>query len=156
MIEEARRNREDFWGGISRKINGQDPIRIPKSFSADSMANLVTAISLNRRETHIVNIPNNGCVPNLPDYAIVEVQGVTDSQGFRGLSMGEIPLSVVGILQARVLQQELAVDAGVYGDRKLALQALLADEFINSVETAEKMLDELLSAHAESLPQFSR
>jgi alpha-galactosidase/6-phospho-beta-glucosidase family protein len=68
--------------------------------------------------------------------------------------MGEIPLPVVGILQARVLQQELAVDAGIYGDRKLALQALLADEFINSVETAEAMLDELFSAHAGSLPQF--
>ena len=156
MIEEARRNREDVWGRISRKINGQDPLHIPKSFSSssDSMASLVTAISLNRRETHIVNIPNNGSVPNLPDYAIVEVQGITDSQGFRGLFMGEIPLPVAGILQARVLQQELAVDAGIYGDRKLALQALLADEFINSVETAEAMLDELLSAHAGSLLQF--
>jgi len=117
---------------------------------------LIAAISLNRRETHIVNIPNNGSVPNLPDYAIVEVQGVTDSQGFRGLYMGEIPLPVAGILQARVLQQELAVDAGVYGDRKLALQALVADEFTVSIEDAEAMLDELLAAHADMLPQFSR
>lgn len=154
MIEDARRYREDVWGRMSRKINGQEPIQIPKSIPSGSMANLITAISLNRRETHIVNIPNNGSVPNLPDYAIVEVQGVTDSQGFRGLFMGEIPLAVAGILQARVLQQELAVDAGVYGDKRLALQALLADEFTISIESAEKMLDELLSAHSESLPQF--
>ena len=68
--------------------------------------------------------------------------------------MGEIPLPVAGILQKRVLQQELAVDAGVYGDRNLALQALLADEFIVSIEDAEAMPDELLAAHADMLPQF--
>ena len=68
--------------------------------------------------------------------------------------MGEIPPPVAGILQARVLQQELAVDAGVYGDRNLALQALIADEFTVSIEDAESMLDELLEAHADMLPQF--
>ena len=115
---------------------------------------MIAAISLNRHETLIVNIPNNGSVPNLPDYAIVEVQGVTDSQGVRGLYMGELPLSVAGMLQARVLQQELAVDAGVFGDRKVALQAIIADEFTISIENAEAMLDELLAAHAGSLPQF--
>ncbi len=154
MIEEGRKNREDVWGRMSRQISGEEPIHIPKTFTADSMPNMIADISLDRKKTHIVNIPNNGSVPNLPDYAIVEVQGVTDSQGFRGLYMGEIPLSVVGILYARVLQTELAVDAGVYGDRRLALQALLADEFTTSVEDAESMLNELLQAHADSLPQF--
>jgi len=156
MIEESRRSRDDTWVRMSKQINGEEPINIPKtvSISPEAMAHMITLMSLNRHETQIVNIPNNGSVPNLPDYAIVEVQGVTDSQGFRGLYMGEIPLPVAGILQARVLQQELAVDAGVYGDRRLALQALLNDEFIISIEDAEKMLDELLYAHADSLPQF--
>lgn len=156
MIEEGRKYREDVWGRISRQINGEEPINIPKTFTADSMPKMISDISLNRKANYIVNIPNNGCVPNLPDYAIVEVQGITDSQGFRGLYMGEIPLSVAGILYARVLQTELAVDAGIYGDRKIALQALLADEFTTSIEDTEKMLDELLSAHKDSLPQFQK
>jgi len=70
------------------------------------------------------------------------------------LYMGEIPMSVAGILQARVFQVELAVDAGVYGDPKLALQALLADEFTLSIEDTESMLNELLKAHERMLPQF--
>lgn len=154
MIEEGRKNREDIWGRLSKQANGEEPIKIPTKLSPEAMGTLITAMSLNQRETHIVNIPNNGSVPNLPDYTIVEVQGVTDTQGFRGLYMGEIPLPVAGILQARALQQELAVDAGVYGDRNLALQALLADEYTTSVEDAESMLDELLAAHAGMLPQF--
>lgn len=54
-----------------------------------------------------------------------------------------------------MLQQELAMDAGVYGDRDLALQALVADEFTVSIEDTEAMLDELLAPHADMLPQFS-
>jgi len=154
MIEESRKTREDTWERLSKQISGEEPVQIPKRLSPEAMGKLMAAMSLNQQDTHIVNIPNNGSVPNLPDYAIVEVQGVTDSQGFRGLYMGEIPPPVVGILQARVLQQELAVDAGVYGDRNLALQALIADEFTISIEDAEAMLDELLAAHAGMLPQF--
>jgi alpha-galactosidase len=155
MIEESRTGGEDRWGRMLKQANGEEPVQIPKGLSPEAIGKLIAAISLNRRETHIVNIPNNGSVPNLPDYAIVEVQGVTDSQGFRGLYMGEIPLPVAGILQARVLQQELAVDAGVYGDRNLALQAFIEDESTVSIEDAEAMLDELLAAHADMLPQFS-
>lgn len=154
MIEESRRSRDDTWERLAKQISGDEPVQIPQGLSPEAIGKLIAAISLSQRETHIVNIPNNGSVPNLPDYAIVEVQGVADSQGFRGLYMGEIPLPMAGVLQARVLQQELAVDAGVYGDRRLALQALLADEFIISIEDAEAMLDELLAAHAGMLPQF--
>ena len=46
------------------------------------------------------------------------------------------------------------MDAGVHGDRNLALQALIADEYTVSIEDAESMLDELLAAHAGMLPQF--
>lgn len=154
MIEERLDDGENVWERMLRQANGEEPVQIPRKLSPEAIGKLIAAISLNQRETHIVNIPNNGSVPNLPDYAIVEIQGVTDSQGFRGLYMGEIPLPVAGILHARVLQQELAVDAGVYGDRKLALQALIADESIISIEDAEAMLDELLAAHADMLPQF--
>lgn len=154
MIEEARKSKDDTWDLTAKQVAGDVPIQIPKGLPWDSMANLITAISLNRQEVHIVNIPNNGSVPNLPDYAVVEVQGITDSQGFRGLYMGEIPMSVAGMLQARLLQVELAVDAGVYGDPKLALQALLADEFTLSIEDTESMLNELLKAHERMLPQF--
>jgi len=44
----------------------------------------------------------------------------------------------------------------VSGDRRLALQALLADPVVQSAEAAEKTLDELLAVHAPYLPQFWR
>jgi alpha-galactosidase/6-phospho-beta-glucosidase family protein len=54
-----------------------------------------------------------------------------------------------------MMQQELTVDAALTGDKTLALQALLADPMTRSVEEAKNLIDELLEAHAENLPQFS-
>jgi alpha-galactosidase len=116
---------------------------------------LIEAIAVGRREVRIVNIPNQGVVPNLPDYAILEVEGVTDSSGVRGIYAGEAPLSLMGLLQKRIAWQELVVEAGVKGDRKLALQALLLDEMAIRPELASKMLDELLAASRDLLPQFA-
>jgi alpha-galactosidase/6-phospho-beta-glucosidase family protein len=49
------------------------------------------------------------------------------------------------------------VDAAEHGDREAALEALLLDPVSNrDASEAEAMLDDLLEAHAELLPQFSR
>ena len=44
--------------------------------------------------------------------------------------------------------------AGVKGDRRLALEAMLVDEMAIVPEKAEAMLDELLESSRELLPQF--
>jgi alpha-galactosidase/6-phospho-beta-glucosidase family protein len=61
---------------------------------------------------------------------------------------------VAAVLRARLDQQALTVEAALTGDRRLALQALAADELIRSLEQATALLDELLARHAEHLPQF--
>ena len=131
-----------------------DPVAKYWFHAAENTGSLIEAIALGRREVYIVNIPNKGSVPNLPDYAVLEVEGVTDSCGVRPVYMGEAPLPLKGILEKRIAWQELVVDAGVKGDRKLALQALLLDEMAILPEKAEAMLGELLENSKEFLPQF--
>jgi alpha-galactosidase len=134
-----------------------DKCSLPQPSSAirgEGIAGLVEAIASGRREVRIVNIPNRGVVSNLPDYAILEVEGVTDSCGVRGIQVGEAPLSLMGILQKRIAWQELVADAAAKGDRNVALQALLLDEMAIPPEKAGKMLDELLAASRDLLPQF--
>ncbi len=131
------------------------PERPSNGITGEGLGSLLEAIAVGRRQVHIVNIPNRGAVPNLPDYAVLEIEGVTDSAGVRGIYAGEAPLSLMGLLQKRIAWQELVVEAGVKGDRNLALQALLLDEMAIRPEKAEAMLDELLAASKELLPQFA-
>lgn len=133
-------------------------IKLPEGpsdpLTGEGIGKLIESIALGRRRVHIVNIPNSGAIPNLPDYAIVEIEGVTDSCGVREVHMGEAPLYLKGFLEKRIAWQELVVDAGVKGDKKLALQALLLDEMAIPPEKTEAMFDELLKASREMLPQF--
>jgi alpha-galactosidase len=123
--------------------------------TGEGLGSLMEAIALGRRQVQIVNIANNGAVLNLPNYANLEMEAVTDSCGVRGIYIGEAPVSLKGILEKRIAWQELVVDAGVKGDKNLALQALLLDEMAILPEKAEQMLSELLVASKDMLPQFS-
>jgi alpha-galactosidase len=115
---------------------------------------LVSCIADGKREVFILNVPNQGAVPNLPSDAILEVEAVSDSKGVRPLYMGNAPLYLKGMLEKRIVWQEIVADAGVKGDKNLALQALLIDEMAILPDKAEMMLDELLAASKDLLPQF--
>jgi alpha-galactosidase len=117
---------------------------------------IITGMADNR-DNYIpaLNIRNNGCIENLPDWAVVEIPGIASADGLRGLHIGALPDACVAPLLTQVYVQSLAVDAAVKGSRELALQALLVDPVIQSWEAAEKMLDELLKVHARYLPQFT-
>ncbi len=109
---------------------------------------------LNQRELS-ANIRNQGCISNLPDDAIVEVPAIVNAQGVRGVHVGQLPKGLAAIMRREIEIQELAVEAGVKGDRNAALQALLLDPHIHSYAQATHLLDDLLRAHAKYLPQFA-
>ncbi|MFE9106138.1 family 4 glycosyl hydrolase [Actinomadura geliboluensis] len=102
----------------------------------------------------IVNTRNNGAVSSLDDDAIVEVPALVGRSGPVPLTMGPLPGPVRGLTQAIHAYERLAADAAVTGDRRTALQALMAHPFVRSKHTAEKILDEGLAAHRDHLPQF--
>ena len=143
---------------LKRFEAGLENVKLPGGLSdpltGEGVGALIEDIALGRRRIHIANIPNEGAISNLPAHAIVEIEGVTDSCGVRGVHMGEAPLWLKGFLEKRIVWQELVTDAAVKGDRNLALQALLLDEMAIMPEKAEAMLDELLAASRDLLPQF--
>ena len=112
------------------------------------------AAVLRSRPTYIVNVANQGAITNLPATAEVEVEAVTDSSGVRPVVMGEAPTLLKALLEKRFVWHELVADAAVTGDRTKALQAMLIDEMAIIPEKARSMLDELLKASRDLLPQF--
>jgi len=103
-----------------------------------------------------VNVRNEGLIANLPPWAVVEVPGLISGYGVRGVGVGPLPEAIAGVLEQRIHQQELTVDAALSGNRALAIQALLADPLMHNVriEDAEAMLDESLALHGKHLPRF--
>ena len=97
---------------------------------------------------------NDSGVTNGSIDALVEVEAVSDSTGFRGVTVDDCPRVLKGMLEKRFAWQELIADAAVAGDRRYALQAMLLDEMSLSPSQNAAMLEELLEASRERLPQF--
>jgi alpha-galactosidase len=101
-----------------------------------------------------VNLPNAGCIPNLPDWAVVEVPATVDAGGVRGVRVGPLPEPIAAMCRAQVAVIDRLVEAAVHGDRRAALQALLLDPVVHGVSQAEAILNEMLAVHRDFLPQF--
>ncbi|MDP7237011.1 MAG: hypothetical protein QGI34_09790 [Candidatus Latescibacteria bacterium] len=147
--------RASFFEAYQALLNETEmPEEQDNSITGEGIASLISAIAHGRRQVHIVNVANQGAIPNLPPTAEVELEGVTDSAGVRPILMGEAPFVLKGMLEKRFVWHELVADAAVKGDRNSALQALMVDEMGILPEKAEAMLDELLLASKDLLPQF--
>ena len=133
-------------------IESADPPPIKRS--EEEVVDIIAAVANGRSLHTIVNLPNRGQIDNLPREAVVETMGMVGPNGAYGVSVGALPPGVLNTVHPHVLNQELIVDAALTGDRKLALQALINDPLARDFRTAPQLLDELLLAQAEFLPQF--
>jgi len=105
------------------------------------------------------NVPNDGCLTNLPDDAIVEVPGYVDRNGIGIPRLGDLPLGCAAVCNASISVQRLAVEAAVQADVELLKQAMMMDPLVGAVcdpEEISQMTDEMLVAQARWLPQFRR
>jgi 6-phospho-beta-glucosidase len=117
--------------------------------------------------THVLNVPNGGAVPFLPETVIVEtparvaggaitaLPSVTLKRGVAYLADHPLPGDVEELI-IRVKAYELyTVAAAVTGDRALARKALRAHPLIAKKPGAvPALLNELLEAHRAYLPRF--
>lgn len=94
-------------------------------------------------------IVHNGCaIPNLPADLAVEVPVIADAAGLHPVSLGPLPDAVAKLMMMQANVQQLAVEAAAHGSRELALQALLVDPVVNSMDAAAGLLDELWQINA--------
>ena len=149
-------SRAEFYASYQKEL---DKVGLPAGGAVDhvseeGVARMISAMSSGRSEEFIVNVANDGTVANLPDTALVEVAAVTRGRGLVADPVGECPIAAKGILEKRFAWHELVVDAARTGNRNTALQAMMLDETAIHPDRAEDLLDELLEASRDMLPQF--
>jgi alpha-galactosidase len=129
---------------------------IPQWTSGELVAPLLDGIVTGTPRSLPVNLPNTGQVTDLPPGVVVECMGTIDGDGVRPRDTASAGAAAEHLRRV-VTSQELTVDAALSGDRRLVLQAMLADPVAGTLpwEHVSAMTDELLTASAPWLPQFS-
>ena len=116
----------------------------------------VNAVYNNDDTEQVVNVPNNGAIPFLPDSAVVEVNCLVNRRGMQPMhkSADRIPPMCWGLIAAVKNYESLAVEAAIEGSVTKMKWALLAHPLVREYEIVEKLVPELLEANREFLPQF--
>ena len=155
-FDQADRNVEQKWRQLQRWASGEELVdHLLAEPSGERAIPIIVGVLKNSHHYELsVNVPNAGFIPNLPNWSIVEVPGLVDANGVRGINVGELPQPIAAMCRTQVAVIDRMVEAAVHGDRRAALEALLLDTVVNSASQAEAVLDEMLRVHRKSLPQF--
>jgi alpha-galactosidase len=117
---------------------------------------IILDIELDRgRWEPAVNVPNDGYyVENLERDSIVEVPARVDGNGIHPERIGPLPEAIAAFCRTQVSIQKILVEAYAKRSKNLLFQALLLDPVVDSVQRAERMLDEMLELQKDFLPSF--
>ena len=122
--------------------------------SREQAVRVITALATGKPARFIINVPNTGQVASLPLGAVVESFAYVGANGVEPICVGPLPPAIQELVLGHVLRQEMIAETALRSDRDLALQALSADPLVSDWERAPQMLDEMLAANREYLPQF--
>lgn len=124
------------------------------AYYSDAACRLIHSIYTDKRDIQPVNTRNNGAIAGIPSESAVEVSCMITKDGPKPLAVGELPVSVRGLVQSIKSFERMTIDAALTGDYNTALLALTINPLVGSDRIAKKILDEMLEAHRTYLPQF--
>ncbi len=120
-------------------------------------AYIIESMTSNRPRVIHGSVRNDGIITNLPEGCAVEVPCLVDANGLQPTMVGELPPACAAVNRACVNVQELAVRAGLWGDREMVYAAVAMDPLTGAVCTLpqiREMVDRLFEAQARWLPSF--
>jgi len=124
------------------------------AFYSDAAAALIASLHAGTGDVQVVNVRNDGAIPNLPDDAVVEVSARVDRDGAHPLPTAPLAPELLGLVQYAKAYELLAAEAAKTGSRDTALKALMANPLVQDYEVAAPLLAALLEANRDLLPRF--
>ncbi|MFM7718545.1 MAG: glycoside hydrolase family 4 [Actinomycetota bacterium] len=115
---------------------------------------IVAAMASGAERRFILNLPNAGQVPNLPEGAIVETPARLLGRTAMPVPQSPIPEAYRDAVAAVIAHARATAEAAVAGDRALAVDALALHPLVRERAVARSLVDAYLAAHAAHLPAF--
>ncbi len=130
---------------------------LPDTRSHEYGSYIIEAMETNQPVRINGNVPNLGLIDNLPNGCCVEVPCLVDSNGVQPTTFGDLPVQLAALNRTNINVQELIVEAALTGSRDAVHHAVLLDPLtaaVGALPQIHKMVDEMLAAEAQWLPQF--
>lgn len=141
-----------------RDLTAKDPL-LNQSFvepTWELAVPIIVDIELNKNVEELAgNVPNTGhAISNLPEDAIVEVPLQVGADGVKPASMGPLPEAHAGMCRLQIAIQNLLVQAYQERSRRLLMQAIMIDPYVDSLPRAQAMVERMLQVQSDVLPEL--
>lgn len=144
---------ENRKAALLRIINGED--ELPLRHSHEHASRIISALMGHGSIVTPVNTANVGQIDNLPRQVVVETQAVADGNGITPMAVGCLPEPLTCQLMGHIPVQEMIVEAGLTGNRELAIEALALDPMVPTPDIAVGIAADIFEAFKDYLPQFA-
>ncbi len=124
------------------------------AYYSEAACNLIHSIYNDKRDVQTVNVRNDGAIESIPNDSAIEINCIITKEGPVPIAIGDLPVEVRGLVQQIKSFERVTIEAAVTGDYSRALVAMTINPLVPSDRTAKLILDEMLEAHREYLPQF--
>ena len=124
------------------------------AFYSDAAAALIASLHAGTGDVQVVNLRNEGAIPNLPADAVVEIPATIDHEGAHALPTAPLAPEMLGLVEHVKAYELLAAEAARTGDRETALKALMANPLVGDYDRAAPLLADLLRQNRDHLPRF--
>lgn len=124
------------------------------AFYSEAAAQLIASLHEGTGDVQVVNVRNDGALPDLPDDAVVEILARIDRDGAHPIPVAPLAPEMLGLVEHVKAYERLAVQAATTGDRTIALKALMTNPLVRDYRTAVPLLDALLEENRQHLPRF--
>lgn len=121
------------------------------AYYSDAAVSLISAIHNDKNEIHTVNLMNNGIISNLPDHVVVEANAIINRRGAQGITQGDMPYSILGLVTQVKAYEELAIDCAVGGERHKGVMALLNNPLVRDAELAIRLEKAIFESNTKIL-----
>jgi 6-phospho-beta-glucosidase len=124
------------------------------AYYSTAAAALIESLWTGDGAEHIINVRNDGAIPNLPADVVVETPCVIDSQGVKALPVAPLAPEMHGLTSAVKAYELLTIKAAVEGDETAAMEALLTNPLGPDAAHVEAVWADLKRTNAGLLPTF--
>jgi alpha-galactosidase len=152
--EDRYERHAEMWEQVGDFVSGKLPITsYMTTFGPDHATDIIENMVGNLGKPFYVNTPNNGAVTNMDDDAFLELLCDIDMNGPRPRPVGAMPRGLRGLQELVLDTHELTAQAAATYDRAALRRALLTDPLTTSISDTDIIMNELLAAERDILPE---
>ena len=100
------------------------------AYYSEAAINLLCGLFGESTEVQVVDVRNNGMIPELPADTVIEVPARVSPEGADPLPVPALPPHQSGLIAHAAAYESLTAEAAVSGDREVAFRALLTHPLI--------------------------